>query len=96
MKMAGEQYFELAASVESPRVASDGLFACPCCDSYSFVEAGGYEMCEICGWEDDPVQEAQPNLAGGANKVSLIQARENFRMTDYSDPAELGRRPKLP
>ena len=96
MTMTGGQYFELAASVDSPRVAKDGLFACPCCDSYSFVAPGGYEICDVCGWEDDPVQEAHPDLAGGANKVSLLQARENYRMGGRSDLADGRRRPKLP
>ena len=94
--MTGEQYFELAASVESPRVAKDGLFACPCCDQYSFTEPGGWEICETCNWEDDPVQEARPDIAGGANKVSLLQARENYRMTGHSDPNDRSWRPKLP
>jgi hypothetical protein len=94
--MTGEQYFELTASVVSPRVAKDGLFACPCCGNYSFTEAGGNEICEICCWEDDLVQEANPGISGGANKASLLQARENFRAAGWSNPAECSRRPKLP
>lgn len=50
-------------------------FPCPCCSSHEISEVGGYEICSICGWEDDPVQSRYPELAGGANKVSLNQAR---------------------
>jgi hypothetical protein len=39
---------------------------------------GSYDICPICGWEDDPVQLRHPDLAGGANKVSLIEAQRNF------------------
>ncbi|MDR3304115.1 MAG: hypothetical protein LBS86_06850, partial [Treponema sp.] len=31
--------------------------------------------CRACGWTDDPVQSANPDLAGGANRRSLNQAR---------------------
>ena len=95
MATTGEQYFELAVTAETPRSPKDGLFACPCCESYCLAEAGGFEICEVCGWEDDPTQEVQPGLAGGANKVSLIQARETYRLTGHSDPAAR-RRPRLP
>jgi alkyl hydroperoxide reductase subunit AhpF len=95
MTMTGEQYPDLAASVETPRIAKDGVFACPCCDGYSFSEAGGYEICDVCGWEDDPVQAANADLAGGANGVRLIEARENYRMTNHSDPVRRDRRLRL-
>ena len=29
-------------------------------------------------WEDDPVQANDPLLAGGANRVSLAEARSNY------------------
>ncbi len=96
MKGTGEQYFELAAEVKTARQAEGGLFTCPCCERYSFTEAGCYEICYVCGWEDDPVQEAKPSLAGGANSVSLLQARENYRTIGFSDPARLPRLRKLP
>ncbi|MDH6267563.1 peptide methionine sulfoxide reductase MsrB [Rhizobium sp. SG_E_25_P2] len=96
MKITGEQYFELAVETETARQGKNGLFACPCCERYSFAEAGGYEICGACGWEDDPVQEAKPDLAGGANKVSLLQARANYRTHGFSDPARIARLRKLP
>ncbi|GEC31845.1 CPCC family cysteine-rich protein [Sinorhizobium fredii] len=92
----GVQYFNLAASAASRRVEKDGYFACPCCDSYSLTEAGEWEICNVCGWEDDPAQEAVSDLAGGANKVSLLLARENYRLSGCSDPQKLNQRPKLP
>ncbi|RJE75171.1 hypothetical protein BGP76_18880 [Reichenbachiella sp. MSK19-1] len=37
-----------------------------------------YSICPICYWEDDPVQFEEPYYEGGANRVSLIQARINY------------------
>jgi hypothetical protein len=47
--------------------------------------AGTYEICEVCFWEDDGVQFDDPDYEGGANKVSLRQARENFREFGVSE-----------
>ena len=52
---------------------------CPCCGFYTLSEAGAYEICPVCYWEDDPVQENDPSLSGGANECSLLEGRENFR-----------------
>ncbi|MBR1270839.1 hypothetical protein JQ629_25520 [Bradyrhizobium sp. AUGA SZCCT0222] len=52
------------------------LFPCPCCRSSVVSEPGNYEICQVCGWEDDPVQAADPDYAGGANELSLNQYRD--------------------
>ncbi|MGA0533202.1 CPCC family cysteine-rich protein [Hansschlegelia sp. KR7-227] len=83
----GRSYFEAAASVESARTPVDGMYPCPCCGELGFEDAGSYEICDRCGWEDDPVQEAHPDLRGGANRYSLLQARENLKTCGASDPA---------
>ena len=53
--------------------------ACPCC-GYQTIdpEPGSYDICPICFWEDDIVQNENPDMAGGANSVSLRQAQENY------------------
>ena len=52
---------------------------CPCCSVYEHSTAiGGHSVCPICLWEDDRQQRNDPDLAGGSNEVSLIQARELF------------------
>ncbi|MCR5331785.1 MAG: EAL domain-containing protein [Lachnospiraceae bacterium] len=47
---------------------------CPVCGRSIFAEYGKYEICEVCGWEDDPVQLKDPDLAGGANELSLNES----------------------
>lgn len=58
---------------------NDQLLPCPCCGSRTIGEVGAYEVCDVCGWEDDPVQLADPTYAGGANAESLNMARELWR-----------------
>jgi hypothetical protein len=55
-------------------------YACPCCGFLTLGEppSGTYEICEVCFWEDDGVQFRNPEYEGGANKVSLNDARQNF------------------
>jgi hypothetical protein len=58
-------------------------FGCPCCGFLTLRAAppGTYSICEVCFWEDDGVQYRDRDYEGGANKVSLNQARKNF--VDY-------------
>ena len=41
-------------------------FACPCCGYKTFAEQpnGHYDICEVCFWEDDPIQFDDPNYEG--------------------------------
>jgi hypothetical protein len=61
----------------------DQIFPCPCCGEFTLSEKGAYEICPVCFWEDDPVQLSNPSYAGGANAVSLIQARENWLVQKF-------------
>jgi hypothetical protein len=65
----------------------DPRYACPCCGFLTLSEGpGSYEICPVCYWEDDDVQLARPDVGGGANSVSLNEARENFRREGVSEP----------
>ena len=49
---------------------------CPACGFHVLAAGyGSYEICQICGWEDDGVQLANPTSSGGANKQSLAEAQ---------------------
>ncbi|MFJ5357451.1 CPCC family cysteine-rich protein [Pectobacterium sp. CHL-2024] len=54
-------------------------YPCPCCGEHEFEVLGEYDICSNCGWEYDPVQSREPNYAGGANKMSLNEARKAFK-----------------
>ncbi len=55
-------------------------FPCPCCEYLTFDEepCGTFNICPVCYWEDDKIQNEVPNYRGGANGVSLNEAKENF------------------
>jgi hypothetical protein len=50
----------------------------------SIVEDGGAgssEICDVCHWQEDRVQEQNPDYEGGANDLSLNQARALYQRT---------------
>lgn len=53
---------------------------CPCCGYLTFDEepCGTFEICPVCYWEDDNVQNDDPSYEGGANGISLNVAKQNF------------------
>ena len=59
---------------------------CPCCREFYFTERNAFEICPVCGWEDDRVQRRDPFFRGGANEESLIEARSAF-LKRKDDPA---------
>lgn len=42
---------------------------CKCCGEYKFNYE--FEICPICGWQNDPIQNEDENFFGGANDLSL-------------------------
>lgn len=69
---------------------------CPCCGYQVFTEPpGSYEICPVCGWEDDLSQLRFAAEGGGANELSLAGAQRAFvRREGVNDlgrpPEELG------
>jgi hypothetical protein len=62
-------------------------YPCLCCGFLTLDEKppGTYNICPVCFWEDDDVQAWDPDFEGGANRVSLRQAQENFRSFGASE-----------
>lgn len=54
---------------------------CPCCGIFDHEKEmeNTFLICPVCDWEDDGVQLNNPDYDGGANTLSLNQAREVFR-----------------
>ena len=68
--------------------ATDGTrHRCPCCGSRTLLERGAFEMCPVCWWEDDGQDDHDADeVRGGPNgKLSLTQARQNFRACGASE-----------
>lgn len=58
---------------------NEGRLICPCCGQHKFEEADFYEICPVCGWEDDGIQRDDPDYTGGANEMSLNQAKKAWK-----------------
>ena len=59
------------------------LHKCPCCGEGDIEEL--YDICLICGWENDPIQNEAPDFVGGANHDSLESHRANFQELRKTD-----------
>ena len=58
---------------------NENLVPCPCC-GVGLVEANHeFDICDVCGWEDDDYQFNHPDYRGGANHMSLNEARKAYR-----------------
>lgn len=53
-------------------------YVCKCCGCAALDSADEYEVCPVCCWEKDKTQERAPEYKGGANAVSLNEARKNY------------------
>jgi hypothetical protein len=40
-----------------------------------------FDICPICGWQDDLLQNVEPDFTGGANELSLHQYKETWKKT---------------
>ena len=48
---------------------------CACCGNPLRFPYDCDEICKICGWQDDDIQNDDPDFEGGANDMSLNQAK---------------------
>jgi hypothetical protein len=92
------RYFESYGSRASERRAQlppRGIrSSCPCCGYPTLGGRGGYEICELCWWEDDGTddEEAEEVKSGPNHSYSLAEARENFTRYLVKYPPDRDRR----
>lgn len=58
-------------------------YSCKCCGKFEIQEI--HDICPICGWEDDEVQNFDPNFSGGANLLSLNDHRMLYKKHQNKD-----------
>ncbi|MCD8218917.1 MAG: hypothetical protein LUC50_00750 [Ruminococcus sp.] len=49
---------------------------CPCCEKTMVAE---YDICNVCLWENDPIQQKKLDFSGGANVMSLNEAKKHLQ-----------------
>lgn len=49
---------------------------CPVCGKHTFSDA--FEKCPVCNWENDYVQESNPEWRNCANELSLSEAKKAY------------------
>lgn len=63
---------------------------CPVCGKYEFDKSGDWDICPVCNWENDNIQADDHNYAGGANDLSVNEARIEYFLigSSYAKDAE--------
>lgn len=76
-----EWFIEAANDLGAHDTPLGRRYPCPCCGHLTLAQppTGTYEICDVCFWEDDGIQFRDLDYEGGANRVSLSQARQNYR-----------------
>lgn len=54
-------------------------YKCACCGYYTLIEKNDV-ICPVCYWQEDYVQNNDPDFQGGPNEPSLNQARKNYNL----------------
>ena len=52
---------------------------CMCCGELTLDDDELFGICSNCGWQSDAVQEANPDYKGGANEMSLNEAKKAYK-----------------
>ena len=60
------------------------IYNCPCCNTKAFEDIGGFDICELCGWQDDPLQRDDPDDDMGANFLSLNDYKKEWLRRNIS------------
>ncbi|MFJ6486421.1 CPCC family cysteine-rich protein [Streptomyces sp. NPDC091682] len=54
-------------------------YPCVCCGHLTLNDGpGSHQICPACFWEDDVMQLRWPDMVGGANRSSLLDAQQEF------------------
>ncbi|MHC6203286.1 CPCC family cysteine-rich protein [Breznakiellaceae bacterium SP9] len=52
---------------------------CACCTNNTIpADSKYFDFCPVCNWQDDPIQNDDPDYDGGANHISLNEAKRAF------------------
>lgn len=59
---------------------------CPVCGEYKFPDFASFDICPICGWEDNGVDLDDENGGWGTNGKTIFQVKKEFEEKRKKDP----------
>lgn len=73
--------FDIKIGMQRTDVKSEEILknSCPVCGYLTLEERAGYDICSICFWEDDGIDDLEENTHSGPNHMTLKQGREIFQ-----------------
>jgi Cysteine-rich CPCC len=92
------RFFEVYSPVPNAQAgneqSNEAQYACPCCGYPTLGSLSEFEICYLCGWEDDGQDDAGADVvrSGPNHSFSLVEARENFERYLVKYPPELDTR----
>ncbi len=51
--------------------------SCPCCGYKTLEERNAWNICKVCYWEDDGIEDL--DVRSGPNRMTLRKAKENYK-----------------
>lgn len=54
---------------------------CPVCEKHRFAEENDFDICPVCGWENDGVQGADHDYWGGANDLTVNDSKRFYLLS---------------
>lgn len=61
---------------------------CPVCCEYEFEYPDDYDICPVCGWENDGVQRDDPTYWGGANNLSVNESKIVYNLLNHNEKSK--------
>ena len=49
------------------------------CACFGMTEVYFFDFCDVCGWQNDSLQNKYPDFKGGANQMCLNEAKEAYK-----------------
>lgn len=78
-----QKNFETKIGLQRNDVKNEDVLknSCPVCGYLTLDERSGYDICSICFWEDDGIDDFEANKNSGPNHMTLKEGREIFQET---------------
>jgi len=76
-----QKNFEIKIVLQRTYVKSEDILknSCPKCGYLTLDERSNYDICSICFWEDDGIDDFELNKNSGPNHMTLKEGREIFQ-----------------